>query len=230
MSLSALQSRLGHTFADAALLRLALTHPSVTSEAGDRTQSNQRLEFLGDAVLQLSLSHAFYQKFPALDEGPLTQARAKLVNRRALAEHARVLDLGAHLILAPGEVSSGGREKPSVLADAFEAVLGAIYLEDGGFAAAREFVAREFSAALAAVDTAPGIANPKGELQERLQSGSGEAPVYELVSATGPDHARSFECRVLHAGAELARGTGPSKKDAESAAAMAALRRVGASQ
>lgn len=223
--LDLLQRRLGHTFADAALLRLALTHPSVTHEVGDRTQSNQRLEFLGDAVLQLSLTHAFYEKFPALDEGPLTQARAKLVNRRALAEHALALDLGAHLILAPGEESSGGREKPSVLADAFEAVLGAIYL-DGGFAAAREFVAREFSAALAAVDTAPGIANPKGELQERLQSDSGEAPVYELVSATGPDHARQFECRVLHAGTELARGTGPSKKEAESAAAMAALEKL----
>jgi ribonuclease-3 len=229
MSLDILQQRLGHTFADAALLRLALTHPSVTPETGDRTQSNQRLEFLGDAVLQLSLSHAFYEKFPALDEGPLTKARAKLVNSRALAEHARALDLGAHLALGHGEEATGGREKPSVLADAFEAVLGAIYL-DGGFAAAREFVLREFSTMLEAVSAAPGIDNPKGELQELLQAGFEEAPVYEMVSATGPDHARSFECRVLHGGAELARGTGPSKKDAESAAALAALEKLRAGE
>jgi len=223
--LAAFQDRLGCKFRDENLLRLALTHPSIAHESGLATAHNQRLEFLGDAVLQLILTQKLYEQFPGSDEGLFTKARSKLVNRRALAEHARAINLGAHLILAPGEESSGGREKPSVLADAFEAVLGAIYL-DGGFAAAREFVAREFSTALAVVDDAPAITNPKGELQERLQSGSGQAPVYELVSATGPDHARSFECRVLHAGAELARGTGPSKKDAETAAALAALERL----
>jgi ribonuclease III len=219
-----LEQRLGHTFAEPALLRLALTHPSVSHEAGAETrlQTNQRLEFLGDAVLQLSLSHAFYEKFPSLDEGALTKARAKLVNRQSLAEHARALDLGARLLFGRGEEATGGRDKASVLADAFEAVLGAVYL-DGGFEAARAFVLREFSAALAAVDAAPGIDNPKGELQELLQSRSATGPAYELVSASGPDHARVFECRVLHDGVELGRGQGRAKKEAESAAALAAL-------
>jgi ribonuclease-3 len=216
------QKRLGHSFADAKLLQLALTHPSVSHERGAAQQTNQRLEFLGDAVLQLVLTHAFYEKFPALDEGALTKVRAQLVNRRSLAERGRALGLGAQLILGRGEEKQGGREKPSVLADAFEALLGAIHL-DGGFDAARGFVLREFSVALEEVSVAPGIDNPKGELQEFLQTKSPTAPVYEMTSSDGPDHDRRFECRVLHDGVELARGRGRSKKTAESAAAMAAL-------
>lgn len=221
-ALEAFQLRLGHTFADRKLLLLALTHPSIAHESGARAQTNQRLEFLGDAVLQLVLTHAFYEKFPALDEGALTKARAKLVNRRSLADCARALGIGAHLILGRGEEMQNGREKPSALADAFEALLGAIYL-DGGFAAAREFVLREFSPALDELAVAPGIDNPKGELQEFLQTKSPAAPEYEMTSSEGPDHDRRFECRVLHDGIELARGRGRSKKTAESAAAMAAL-------
>ena len=160
---------------------------------------NQRLEFLGDAVLQLVLTHELYEKFPAFDEGPLTKARAKLVNRRTLAEHARALDLGAHLILSRGEETHGGRERASTLADAFEALLGAIFL-DGGFDAAREFILREFGAAFGKLSVPPTIENPKGELQELLQSRSPEAPEYHVVSATGPDHDRVFECTVQHGG------------------------------
>jgi ribonuclease-3 len=223
--LDAFQQRLGHTFADTKLLQLALTHPSVAHERGAAQQTNQRLEFLGDAVLQLALSNAFYEKFPKLDEGALTKARAKLVNRRSLADCARALGIGAHLILGRGEEMQNGREKPSALADAFEAVLGAIYL-DGGFAAARGFVLREFSPALDELAVAPGIDNPKGELQEFMQSKSANAPVYEMTSSEGPDHDRRFECRVLHDGNELARGRGRSKKTAESAAALAALQNL----
>lgn len=220
--LAELQQRLGHNFAHASLLRLALTHPSVTHEQAERIQTNQRLEFLGDAVLQLALSAALYEKFPQLGEGALTKTRARLVNRDALAARARALGLGAHLILALGEDKHGGREKNSALADAFEAILGAIFL-DGGFATASEFILREFSAALAETAGTDGIENPKGELQELLQSKSDHAPVYEDIAATGPDHNRTFESRVLHEGIELARGSGGSKKAAESNAALAAL-------
>ena len=223
--LAAFQDRLGRKFQDEGLLRLALTHPSVAHEANIATAHNQRLEFLGDAVLQLVLTRALYENFPGFDEGPLTKARAKLVNRRTLAEHARALNLGAHLILGHGEATHGGRERPSALADAFEAVLGAIFL-DGGFDAAREFILREFSPAFGTLSALPTIENPKGELQELLQERSPLAPEYQTISATGPDHDRVFECVVRHGGIELARGSGKSKKAAESDAALAALKKL----
>jgi ribonuclease-3 len=226
--LAELQQRLGHPVRDEKLLRLALTHPSVAHELNTPTPHNQRLEFLGDAVLGLVLTQELYEKFPAADEGALTKSRAKLVNASSLAERGARLDLGAHLILSRGEENMGGRERPSTLADAFESLLGAIFL-DGGFEAAREFIMREFSAKFSEVGEVgalPGIENPKGELQELLQSKSPTAPEYQLVSASGADHDRDFECAVFHAGAELARGRGKSKKAAESDAALAALKKL----
>jgi ribonuclease-3 len=221
----ALQDRLGYVFRDPALLQLALTHPSVAHEHNAALETNQRLEFLGDAVLQLVLTRELYEKFTAFDEGPLTKARAKLVNRRTLAERARHLAIGEHLIVSRGEELHGGRERPSALADTYEALLGAIFL-DGGFEAARDFILREFQAAFGGLLVIPILENPKGELQELLQSVSPEAPQYHVVSATGPDHDRIFECTVHHAGVELARGQGKSKKAAESEAALAALTRL----
>ena len=223
--LAELQSRLGHPFRDENLLRLALTHPSVAHEQNNPLPHNQRLEFLGDAVLGLILSRELYEKFPGVDEGALTKSRAKLVNAGSLAGHGRALGLGAHLVLSRGEENTGGRERPSALADAFEALLGAIFL-DSGFDAAREFVLREFAADFSTLAEPAGIENPKGELQELLQSRSRTAPEYQLVSASGADHDRDFECAVLHEGAELARGRGKSKKTAESEAAQAALKKL----
>jgi len=222
---SELQNRLGYTFRDQELLKLALTHPSVAHEQGVPLQTNQRLEFLGDAVLQLVLTRELYEKFPAFGEGPLTKARAKLVNRRTLAEHARHLCLGQHLILSRGEDLHGGRERPSALADTFEALLGAIFL-DSGFEPARDFILRQFGSAFGGLSVIPILENPKGELQELLQSISSQAPQYHVVAATGPDHDRVFECTVHHGGAELARGQGKSKKAAESEAALAALAKL----
>jgi ribonuclease-3 len=216
------QKQLGYVFHDSHLLQLALTHPSVAHEQGAPVKTNQRLEFLGDAVLQLVLTRELYEKFPAFDEGPLTKARAKLVNRRTLAERGRDIGLGRHLILSRGEEMHGGHERPSALADAFEALLGAIFL-DGGFDAAQAFIFRQFGAVLGGLSVIPIIDNPKGELQELLQAGSPEAPEYRVVSSTGPDHDRVFECTVHHGGIELARGSGKSKKAAESEAAMAAM-------
>ncbi|HUZ06856.1 MAG TPA: ribonuclease III, partial [Candidatus Paceibacterota bacterium] len=216
-ALAELQNRLACRFRDENLLRLALTHPSVAHENGVAGEHNQRLEFLGDAVLQLVLTQKLYEKFPAFNEGPLTKARAKLVNRKTLAERARAIDLGAHLILSRGEDTHGGRERASTLADAFEALLGAIFL-DGGFEAAREYILREFGAAFGELSALPNMENPKGELQELLQARSPEPPEYRVISATGPDHDRVFECTVHHGGVELARGSGKSKKYAESGA------------
>jgi ribonuclease-3 len=223
--LDEIQNQLGYVFRDSGLLRLALTHPSVAHEQGLPIQTNQRLEFLGDAVLQLVLTRELYDKFPAFGEGPLTKARAKLVNRRSLAERSRQLGLGRHLIVSRGEEISGGRERPSALADTFEALLGAIFL-DGGFDAARDFILRQFPGALGEVSVIPILENPKGELQELLQAYSTEAPRYHVISTSGPDHDRVFECTVHHAGEELARGRGKSKKAAESEAAMAALAKL----
>jgi len=224
-TLAELQARLGHQFQDGNLLRLALTHPSIAHELNQPAAHNQRLEFLGDAVLGLVLAAEFYERFPGADEGLLTKSRAKLVNASCLAAHGRALGLGAHLVLSRGEESTGGRERSSALADAFEALLGAVFL-DGGLAAARDFVLREFVSDFETLAEPAGIENPKGELQELLQSRSPQPPEYQLIAASGADHDRDFECAVLHDGVELARGFGKSKKAAESDAALAALKKL----
>jgi ribonuclease-3 len=223
--LAALQARLGYDFRDEGLLLTAVTHPSVAHELGAPVQHNQRLEFLGDAVLQLALTRELYERFPGFSEGPLTKARAKLVNRRSLAVRGRAIDLGQHLVLSRGEESHGGRERSSALADAYESVVGAIFL-DGGYDAACEFILREFSSVFGEVSALPELDNPKGELQELLQAKSPTAPKYHVISATGPDHDRLFQCTVHHAGVDLATGSGKSKKLAESEAALAALKKL----
>lgn len=220
--LDALQARLGYDFQDEALLRLALTHPSVAHEQGTVVQHNQRLEFLGDAVLELVLTRVLSERFPAFGEGPLTKARAQLVNRRTLAEQGKRLGLGQHLVLSRGEELNRGRERPSTLADAFEALVGAIFM-DGGFPEAERFLLSQFRDVFGELDVIPNLENPKGELQEVLQANSPQSPQYQLVAVTGPDHDRLFECAVFYRGEELGRGTGKSKKEAESRAACHAL-------
>jgi ribonuclease-3 len=212
---------LGYKFRQPELLRLALTHPSVIHEAGG-AEDNQRLEFLGDAVLQLCLTRELYERFPQADEGTLTKGRARLVNQTCLAERALQLNLGDHLLMSRGEEANGGRQRPSILADAYEAVIGAIFL-DGGPDCANASILRLFDPLLENLNQVPRVENPKGALQELLQETSVEAPRYEVTSASGPDHDRDFECAVWHGGKELARGSGKSKKAAEVAAATAAL-------
>jgi ribonuclease-3 len=222
---NALQKEIQYEFRDPAGLRLALTHPSVAHEQGRLVQHNQRLEFLGDAVLGLVLTRELYDKFPTVSEGPLTKARAQMINRRTLAEQAKQISLQDHLILSRGEEANLGRSRASALADAFEALIGAVFL-DGGFDEARAFVLRSFHRAFGELTAIPTLDNPKGELQEILQAHSPDAPHYEVVRATGPDHDRDFECVVSHGGAELGRGSGKSKKAAESEAALAALKKL----
>jgi ribonuclease-3 len=223
--LELLQRRLGHKFRDSALLRLALAHPSVTLDEAPGTQNNQRLEFLGDAVLQLAITRELYERYPQFGEGPLTKARAHMVNRSSLSEVAKGLDLGVCLILARGEETSGGRSRPSNLSNAFEAIIGAVYL-DGGYDAAREMIRRLFASSFEDVNVAPRQINPKGELQEHLQGVAKPAPVYKLENSSGPDHDRMFECSVHVSGEELARGSGKTKREAECQAARAALDRL----
>lgn len=225
MEYEELQKSLGYTFRDPGLLRLALTHPSVAHEQGSPIQTNQRLEFLGDAVLQLVLTRELYDRYPELGEGPLTKARARLVNRSSLAQRGRDLGLGQHLLLSRGEEMHGGRERASALADTVEAVLGAIFL-DGGLEAASRLILQNFGESLESIASGTVADNPKGELQELLQSSSAESPQYHVLSVSGPDHDRVFECTVHHAGCELARGQGKSKKAAESAAALTALQKL----
>jgi ribonuclease-3 len=223
MDLTALEVQLDYRFEHPALLRQALTHPSVAHEQGALQPHNQRLEFLGDAVLQLVLTEELYRSFPTNGEGPLTKARAQMVNRRSLADVARRLELGRFLTLGRGEELHGGRQRSSSLADALEALIGAVYL-DGGLAPAQRLVLRLLRPALGQFDRLPDQDNPKGELQEWLQSASADPPHYQLTAVSGPDHDRMFECAVFHGGQELGRGRGKSKKEAESRAAIAALR------
>lgn len=217
-----LEQVIAHTFRDPALLQLALTHGSVGYESQRAQSDNQRLEFLGDAVLQLTLSHLLYQRLPQADEGVLTQARAQLVSTKALARIARRIGLGAHLHMGRGEETNGGRDRDSTLADALEAVAGAIHL-DSGTDAAHEFAARLFAEDLEALNRGPLDINPKGRLQELIQSVGIEPPVYEIIGAEGPDHAKNFVAAVSWQGTALGRGSGRSKKDAEVQAAQAAL-------
>lgn len=222
-----LEAALGYSFRQPEYLILALTHPSLAHEsgAGPAQHHNQRLEFLGDAVLQIVITAELYRKFPAYGEGPLTQARAQLVNRTSLAAQGRRLQLGDYLILSRGEETTGGRTRASTIADAFEAIVGALFL-DAGYEATRDILLRWFMEEFGELTELPSLTNPKGELQELLQSSSPEPPRYEQLSVSGPDHFREFECAVYHLGVELGRGMGRSKKLAESAAALTALARL----
>lgn len=223
-SLDEFQQRLGHSFADGNLLRQAMTHASFGHEKRQRLPDNQRLEFLGDAVLQLAVTGELYRRFPELPEGRLTVLRAQLVNRHHLQALALELGLGDHLILGRGEENSQGRQRGSILADAMEAVLGAVYAE-AGWETARAIILRLMEPSLAAIDDedAALAANPKGNLQEKLQADGEHPPIYRCLSETGPAHARVYEVVVEWQGRELGRGQGASKKEAETRAAMEAL-------
>ena len=222
LSMESLESRIGYKFRNSLLLAESLTHPSLAYESQKPHFDNQRLEFLGDSVIQLVLTEALFQRFPQFPEGRLTKLRARMVSKKGLTGLAQSIELGTYVMLGKGEEASGGRERASTLADAFEAVIGAIYL-DGSLDAARKVLMELTKAPLAAIAEEPEEKNPKGELQETLQSISPESPVYELKSESGPDHDKQFECEVTWNGRSLARGRGSSKKAAEISAARAAL-------
>ena len=220
--MKSLEKRIGYKFRNSLLLAEALTHPSLAYETQKPHFDNQRLEFLGDAVLQLVLTDELYHLFPKFAEGRLTKLRSRLVSRQALEKYAIACKLGNYLMIGKGEEASGGRERASTLADAFEALVGAIYL-DGSITAAREFILGACKMDLEHVAEAPTEINPKGELQEILQGLSTRSPNYRIVSQEGPDHCRLFEANVEWGGQILGTGTGQSKKAAEALAAADAL-------
>ncbi len=227
-----LEEQIGYKFRNSLLLAEALTHPSLGHETQQVHFDNQRLEYLGDAVLQLLFSEHLFRRFGDAGEGQLTKLRARLVSGETLAVYARRFHLGGSLMMGRGDESNGGRQRTSTLADAFESLVGAMYL-DGGLAIVRSFVLTQARELLAEVHHQPPIeVNPKGRLQETLQAlpprtpdlAAPRNPSYMILSHTGPDHARSFRACVVWHGLTLGQGEGASKQQAESAAAIDALR------
>jgi len=212
---------IGHAFNDPGLLQQALTHRS----AG--TPNNERLEFLGDSIVNMMVAQALYERWPKADEGALTRARAELVREGALAVIARELHLGERLILGPGEMKTGGHRRDSILADALEAVVAAIYL-DAGFATCRTVVLPWFTASMQALPaTGKPEKDPKTRLQEWLQARQKALPLYELVSESGDDHAKTFRVRCgVTDPAVSTEGEGASRRLAEQQAAAAALEQL----
>jgi ribonuclease-3 len=227
-SFDELEERLGVRFKNRDLLREALVHSSYLNENPARApESNERLEFLGDAVLGLVVAHDLFTAHPELQEGKLTELRTHLVRRDTLAEAALRLRLGDELLLGRGEEAGGGRTRPTNLAHVYEAVVGAIYL-DRGIVAARRFVRGSLKSEFDRVVRRQTVPDPKSRLQELTQSQRQETPVYRLVRAEGPDHARRFTVDVLVGGRTLATGSGSSKQQAEKSAARRALERIDA--
>ncbi len=219
-----IQERLGYRFRDPGRLQRALSHRSWSQAQEPLQPDNERLEFLGDAVLGLVVAEALFREFPD-DEGRLTRARASLVRRETLAERARSLDLGSHLRLSKGEIQTGGRDKDSILANALEAVIGAVYA-DGGMQAAQSFILTLFEEALQRREGDGSVHSPQDPrtlLQERLQAMGMGTPQYRLLGTAGPAHLPMWTLEVGLGDRTLGSGTGRSKQDAARAAAQAAL-------
>lgn len=219
----ALQQRLGYEFRSAALLLEALTHPSYLQDHPQAGPHNQRLEFLGDSVLQFVLTDALFREFTAEREGVLSRRRAVLSKGGFLTQMARDLGLAAALRLSQSEDAAGGRTRASILEDAFEALVGAVYL-DSDLATVRERVLAWYGPLAARLTLAEDAENPKGRLQELIQPEHGNTALrYEVTATTGPRHAREYAVAVFLHDRQLGAGRGPSKKVAEEAAAQAAL-------
>ncbi|MGQ0848361.1 MAG: ribonuclease III [Actinomycetota bacterium] len=215
----ALETALGHQFDDRSLLESALIHTSYQSEHPE-TFHNERLEFLGDAVLALAVTTFVFREFEDMPEGEMAKVRAAVVNREELGGVARNIELGRFVLLGRGEESTGGREKPSILADTMEALIGAVYL-DAGYEKAANMVIRHWEGRIRETAARPGGADYKTRLQEVLAA-TGLKPEYQVVGA-GPDHAKQFTALVYINGECVGKGVGPSKREAEQDAAQAAL-------
>jgi ribonuclease-3 len=227
-----LESILGHQFRDPRWLHQALMHSSRIPEraAEEPAESNEKLEFLGDAVLELVVSEELVREFPDWSEGQLSKSRARLVNATAISLSAQRLGLGKYLRLGRGEEKTGGRTKPALLADAYEALIAAVYL-DGGLEVARGFVRRSLVEGAIAVEAERlGHTDHKSALQELLQSRGMPPGAYHVIAETGPDHQKTFRVEVRICGQVTAMGSGRTKKEAEQSAAVAALIQLGAEE
>ncbi|MBC8209243.1 MAG: ribonuclease III [Desulfobulbaceae bacterium] len=220
--LAELEQIIGYRFTDLRLLQKALIHSSFAFEQSQVGNDNETLEFLGDAVLDLTVGYILFQNYPVMREGELTRLRSSLVNESHLAVMARDIDLGSYLHLGKGEEASSGRNKPSILSCAYEAVVGAIF-EDGGYKTANAFVRQFFIPAIGSKKEELLIADAKSRLQEALQEKFNEAPSYRLDLEEGPSHEKVFTVSVVFRKQALATGTAGSKKEAEQRAAATAL-------
>jgi ribonuclease-3 len=222
-----LERAAGYRFRDRGLVEHAMTHTSRANEdASGGVVDNESLEFLGDAVLGFVVADMLFREFPEYDEGQKSKTKAALVSTATLARQAERLDLGEHLLLGRGEEKTGGRRKQALLADGYEALIAAIYL-DGGIEQARAFIAREFAPLIAEVRSRGDIGQDhKSALQEYLQSHDEPLPEYRLAGSVGPDHNKQFQVEVVVRGEAVATASGPSKKDAEQEAARLALDRL----
>jgi len=224
--LAVLQQILGVFFKDPTLLEQALIHSSYVNEnPGLASTSNERLEFLGDAILGSVIAEKLYHDLPSVTEGEMTKLRATLVRRDTLARAARAIRLGDYLYLGKGEEASGGQHKPVNLAGALEAVIAAIYLDQGS-ATAKNFILRSFNKELQKVINRGAEVNYKSQLQELIQAREQQTPAYYVIEAKGPDHDRRFTVEVRVGDTVLGRGSGRSKKEAETEAARSALERL----
>jgi len=224
-SLPSLEGEMGYSFKNRTLLEQAVTHPSFRPAEGS-VAHNQRLEFLGDAVLGLVLAESLYEELPNEREGTLTRFRSMLVKGNQLHHLAQKLSLGTYLRMGEGEEAMGGRERPSILEDAFEAVIGAVY-EDGGIEAAKAVARKVYGPLGPLLDRLMDEHNPKGRLQEIFQPTHGNDSIeYRLSGQSGPDHAKQFEIEVWIDGTCRGKGKGHSKQRAEEAAALEALESV----
>ena len=221
-NLTTVQEDIHYRFSQVKLLELALAHSSWANEQGRPELSNERLEFLGDAVLELCVSQEAYRRFPDADEGLLTKQRSRLVKTSTLASVARGIGLDRRLQLGRGEESQGGRDRDGLLADSLEALFGAVFL-DGGFAAAQDLVLGLLAPLWPDTPALPGGKDCKSKLQEITQETHRERPVYSLVDSSGPEHHKVFEVEVLLPDGQRFRATGPSLKRAEQAAAQTAM-------
>ncbi|MFQ5913049.1 MAG: ribonuclease III [Nitrospinota bacterium] len=218
-NLTVLQRRLGYNFEEIHLLETALTHRSYANEGRRKLPHNERLEFLGDAVLDLVLSEQYFQELPQADEGQLSKIRSRLVSANHLAKMARILELGAYLRFGKGETSTGGRHKASLLANALEALIGAVFL-DGGYEVAVTFIRKLFDR-----EMDPNL-DFKSQLQEYVQRCKRSLPVYKVLREEGPEHEKVFEVAVEIEGVGLASGIGTNKKSAEQKAARNGLAKI----
>ncbi|MBI4133177.1 ribonuclease III [Candidatus Uhrbacteria bacterium] len=224
---SSLSRKLELPFGNLNLLVEALTHRSYLNEHRDYTGShNERLEFLGDAVLELAVTDSLFKKFPAKPEGELTAYRAALVNTMSLSESAQALGINDYLLLSKGEAKDTGRARDVILADAFEAIIVAIYL-DSGYMAAEAFIAKNLYGKLDDVIAKRSYQDAKSRFQEAAQEKQGMTPVYETLSEVGPDHDKRFTVGVFIGASEIARGEGRSKQEGEQSAAVAGLDKMG---
>ena len=223
MSLSDLEKKIGYRFREFSLLEHAMRHSSFCNEQKmDKLQNNERMEFLGDAVLELVTSEFLYTKYPKMPEGEATRKRASMVCEQTLALCAKELELGSYLFLGKGEELTGGRDRASVTSDALEALIGAIYL-DGGFTNAKEFIEKYV---LNGIEEKQLFFDSKTIFQEMMQSVTSEVIHYELIGQEGPDHCKTFEVELFVGERSAGKGTGKSKKAAEQAAAYDAIKKI----